>query len=85
LSTAISSCVGSTSAGHKSSARFEPLTAGERQELVSQFRPALGGGAHIAEPVHHLAVDPRLLQAAIEKIDISENDGEKIVEIMGNA
>ena len=38
---------------------FQPLPPGKRQKLIGQPGTAFGGGAHIAQPLYHLAVDGR--------------------------
>jgi hypothetical protein len=62
--------------------RLETLAAGERQQLIGQLRAALRRRAHIAESLRHPTVDASGGKSFLQKADIAEYDGEKVVEIM---
>ena len=65
--------------------RLEPLAARERQQLIGQLGAALGGRAHVAEPLRELAVDAGSREPLFEEADVAEHDGEQIVEVVRHA
>ena len=68
-----------------SATRLEPLTAREREQLVGELGAALGGGAHIAEPLREPAVDARGREPLLQELDIAEHHGQKVVEVVRDA